>query len=78
MRDVISAADLFVLLDREFEKRRPSECRKCKVSLPFRVVPAPGGPNWDALTTNGGCPFGCDAIFEEIVAKYKAAYDLKA
>jgi hypothetical protein len=75
-RTPIAAADLFVLLDREFQRRKPRECDTCFVSLPFRVdVRGTDAPNWETLVPLG-CGQRCDAVLEEIVAQLQAIYDL--
>lgn len=76
-KKIVSNVDLFVLLDREFQRRRIPECRKCQVSLPFRVARGSGDANWDVVMTHEGCPLKCDAVLEEIAARYKASHDLE-
>lgn len=72
----IAAADLFVLLDREFQRRKPRECHACFVSLPFRVdAPGDDAPNWETLAPLT-CARRCNAVLEEIVAQLQARYDL--
>ena len=47
-RTELTAADLFVLLDREFRRRRPRECSACFVQLPYRIDTMNGdGANWE-------------------------------
>ena len=72
----IAAADLFVLLDREFQRRKPRECEACFVSLPFRVdAPGDNAPSWETLVPLP-CGRRCGAVLEEIVAQLQALYDL--
>jgi hypothetical protein len=77
-RKSVSAADLFVLLDREFRRRRPRECHDCFVSLPYRVdVRGEGGGNWE-LVIPTMCDHACALVVEEMVSEFRAMYDLKA
>ena len=70
----MTAADLFVLLDREYRRRRPRECGECFVQLPFRVdVPAQGA-NWEVVIPR--CTTSCESVLQDIVREYQQRYDL--
>lgn len=72
----IARTDLFVLLDREFQRRKARECEACFVSLPFGVAaPGSNAPNWETLVP-AACGHRCDAVLEEIVEQLQAVYDL--
>jgi hypothetical protein len=72
----IAAADLFVLLDREFQRRK-RQCDACFVSLPFPVDRrSPEGPNWETILP-AGCEARCDALLQEIVAGMQLTYELQ-
>ena len=74
-RAPMSAADLFVLLDREFRRRQPRECGACYVQLPFRVdVPDNGNANWEVVITR--CPTACESVLQELVAEFQQRYEL--
>ena len=74
-RAPMSAADLFVLLDREFRRRQPRECGACYVQLPFRVdVPAGGNANWEVVIAS--CPVACESVLQELVAEFQERYEL--
>ena len=75
-RTAVTAADLFVLLDREFRRRKPRDCPDCFVQLPYRVDARGADANWEVVTP-AGCTNGCEAAFEELVAEFQALYDLK-
>src|SRR5437764_1464118 len=67
-RTVISPAQLYAILDREFKKRRPKQCSKCRIPLPyFRKPPDEVSANWH-IGTPSECPEGCDAIIAELLA----------
>jgi hypothetical protein len=73
----VTAADLFVLLDREFRRRRPRDCTGCFMQLPYSVDPrAPSDPDWEMLLP-AECGNGCVDVAEEIVGELQALYDLK-
>jgi hypothetical protein len=74
-RAPMSAADLFVLLDREFRRRQPRECGACYVQLPFRVdAAADGNANWEVVITR--CPIACESVLQELVAEFQQRYEL--
>jgi hypothetical protein len=76
-RTALTPADLFVLVDREFQRRRPRECTTCFVQLPYRVDSIEeNGANWE-LVVPAECPHGCCEIVEEIVNELKTRYDLR-
>jgi hypothetical protein len=75
-RTDIHPADLYVLLDREFKLRKPSECAACYIQLPYRVDRSdPVAPNWELLIP-ADCPHGCREVIEDIVQRYANLYDL--
>ena len=77
-RTELAAADLFVLLDREFRRRRPRECVGCFVQLPYRIDTFAGdGSNWE-VTSLPECELGCNVLLEEIVEELRARYALRA
>jgi hypothetical protein len=75
-RTEIDAADLYVLLQREFRRRQPS-CDACFVQLPFRVDRREEhAPNWEVVMPPQ-CGKGCTALLEELVLEYGLVYDLR-
>jgi hypothetical protein len=77
-KTVVTAADLFVLLDREFRRRKPRECATCFVQLPFRVDrDEAGAANWE-LVPPPPCTRGCALVLEEMVAEFQRQYDLSS
>jgi hypothetical protein len=77
-RTAMTAADLFVLLDREFRRRKARDCKTCFVQLPYRVDMLEGGStNWEVVVPLN-CAMGCDAMLEEIVAELQERYELQA
>jgi hypothetical protein len=75
-RTTMTAADLFVLLDREFRRRKPRECGTCFVQLPYRIdVMGTGDANWE-LMIPPPCSFACASLLEDIASEYQARYDL--
>jgi hypothetical protein len=76
-RTAVNAADLFVLLDREFRRRKPRECTACFIQLPFRVDRRdPQAANWEALVPPE-CGHACDQVVEELVFEFQSLYDLE-
>ena len=77
-KSAMTAADLFVLLDREFRRRKPRECTTCHIQLPYRVTQSGGfDANWDVVLPQH-CGLGCEAVFEEVVQEFQALYQLKS
>ena len=71
----MTAADLFVLLDREFRRRRPRECGDCFVQLPFRVdTPANSDTNWEIVIPR--CELTCESVLQDLVLEYQGRYEL--
>ena len=74
-RTAVSAADLFVLLDREFRRRQPRECRACYVPLPFRTDGPPNGrSNWEIVTPR--CSWRCESVLQDLVQELQQRYEL--
>lgn len=75
-RTPLSAADLFVRLDREFRRRKPRECATCFVQLPYRVdARDTRSANWEMVLPLD-CGLGCTMVLEELVLEFQALYDL--
>ena len=72
----VTAADLFVLLDREFRRRRPRECETCFVQLPYRVDSREAGDATWELVLPPQCRNGCEALLQDLVSQYQELYDL--
>jgi len=76
-RTEIYAADLYVLLQREFRRRQAPDCTLCYVQLPFRVDRQdPRAANWEVVMPPP-CPLACGSIIDEIVSAFQQLYDLK-
>ena len=76
-RTAVLAADLYVLLQREFRRRQAPECKMCYVQLPYRVDRRdPGTANWEVVPPPT-CAFDCWKVLEDLVAEFQALYDLR-
>lgn len=75
MKPLMTSADLWVLLDREFRRRRPRECEACFVTFPFRVDATEGEPNWD-VDIRTECGKRCGLILEELVRELRDSHDM--
>ena len=74
----MTAADLFVLLDREFRRRRSRECTGCVIQLPYRVKATESHRgNWDIDMPQRCGQLGCTEAFEEIVSEFQDLYHLR-
>lgn len=75
-RTPVQAADLYVLLQREFRRRQTPECGTCYMQLPFRVDQiAPGSPNWEVIFPPS-CTFGCREAMDEVIEDFAQRYEL--
>ena len=78
VRSAIAPAHLYAILDREFRKLRPMECRACRAPLPFhRRPPDEVSANWD-VGTPAICPHGCHLVFAELLTRLWTRYDLES
>ena len=76
-RKLVSPAQLYAILDREFRARRAPDCRRCRVPLPFfRAPPDEVSANWH-IGTPADCPQGCDRVIAEILTSLWTQYDIK-
>lgn len=76
-KPALTAADLFVLLDREFLRRRRRECASCVIQLPYPIDgPDRNSGGWD-IDMPGRCSAGCVEVFEELVTEFQGLYDLR-
>lgn len=74
-RTSVGAADLFVLLDREFRRRQPRGCSSCYLALPFRVDrEVADRANWDIVTPR--CPWQCESVLQDVVREFQRRYVL--
>ena len=75
-RTPIQAADLYVLLQREFRRRQQPDCNTCYVQLPFRVDRTDGeAPNWEVIFP-AECGFGCREVMDEVIEDFSQRYEL--
>lgn len=76
-RTTISAAQLYGVLDREFKKLQPKECRGCRVPLPFwRRPPDDVSANWN-IGAPSECPEGCHLVIAELLTRLWSRYDIE-
>ena len=74
----MSAAELYVILDREFRLRQSKGCNACYITLPFRVDRHDeGSPNWEVFLPPT-CGKGCGEVLDALVARYGEVYELVA
>jgi hypothetical protein len=74
-RTPIAAADLYVLLQREFRRRQVPDCSACYVQLPFRVDRSDGHANWEVIVPSL-CAFNCREVMDEVIEDLSQRYDL--
>lgn len=76
-REPVAAADLFVLIDREFRRRKRRDCAACFAPFPYRVERGGGAPNWE-ISLPAGCGNGCDLVLEELAGELRTRYEIKS
>lgn len=75
-RTVLTTADLYAVLDREFRKRRPPACATCSVPLPYwRPPPDDVSANW-VIGSPSVCAHGCQVVIAELVTLLWSRYDV--
>jgi hypothetical protein len=76
-RTALSAADLYVMLTREFKRRQSKPCNACFIQLPYRVDRSDSAMrNWE-LPMPPDCGGECRGIIEDLYAELSRLYDLK-
>jgi len=76
-RTEMYAADLYVLMQREFRRRQTPACAICYVQLPFRVDRRDErAANWEVVIPPP-CALSCAAVIDEIVSEFQQLYELK-
>lgn len=69
-------AQLYAILQREFQERKSPECSSCRVPLPFYKSPADDvSANW-YIGTPSPCPQHCQVIIAEVLARLWTQYQL--
>lgn len=75
-RTPIAAADLYVLLQREFRRRQVPDCSACYVQLPFRVDRTDGSAaNWEVIVP-ADCGYNCRELMHEVIDDLSRRYEL--
>jgi hypothetical protein len=75
-RTPIAAADLYVLLQREFRRRQVPDCTSCYIQLPFRVDRHDAnGANWEVIIP-ASCGFNCRDVLDDVVRDFSRRFDL--
>jgi len=75
-RTPIAAADLYVMLQREFRRRQVPHCSACYVQLPFRVDRPDGDTaNWEVIVPSS-CTYNCREVMNEVIEDFSHRYDL--
>jgi hypothetical protein len=76
-RTTITAAQLYAILDREFQVLRPRHCASCRAPLPYyRVPPDDVSANWH-IGTPAECAEGCHLVIAEMLARLWTRYDIQ-
>ena len=76
-RTTISSLELYAMLDREFKKRKPMQCARCQMPLPYwREPPDDVSANWHiGMPVN--CEYGCHLVVAELLAEVWTRYDIE-
>lgn len=76
-RTAVSPSRLYAILDGEFRRLRPAQCKTCKMPLPYRIARAnPEASNW-LIGAPDHCVHGCHGLIAELAVKLMAEYDLE-
>ncbi len=71
----VSALKLYSLVDEEFTRLRPVECKECVAPRPIRRVP-PIDSNW-ALSAARPCTKGCRQVLRDIEERFERKFALE-
>ena len=72
----VQAADLYVMIQREFRRRQSAECKDCYAQVPYRIDRKdPQAANWE-MVLPVTCVHGCQQVMEELVSEFQAMYEL--
>ena len=75
-RRQVTFEELFAILDDEYGRARPPQCRVCVTPLPIRLVPADEvSANWFVVNP-AECPYQCNVVLAEIVTRMMSEYEL--
>lgn len=75
-RTTVPVAQLYAILDREFKRARPADCKECAVPLPYwQRPPDDVSANW-FIGTPSECRHGCHLLIAELLADLWTRYDL--
>lgn len=76
-RTTITVAQLYTILEREFESLKPGRCRRCRAPLPYyRAPPDEVSANWH-IGTPPECPEGCHVVIAEMLTRLWTRYDIQ-
>ena len=76
-RTTITVAQLYTILEREFEHVRPRRCARCRAPLPYyRVPPDDVSANWHIAVPNE-CPEGCHLVIAEMLTRLWTRFDIE-
>ena len=76
-RTTITAAQLYTILEREFETLKPGRCARCRAPLPYyRAPPDEVSANWH-IGTPPECPEGCHLVIAEMLTRLWTRYDIQ-
>lgn len=76
-RKAVSLEELFEVLDAEFKRARPRQCRACVTPLPIRKTPADEvSSNWFVVEPQE-CEHKCRVVLAEIVTRMMSEYELE-
>lgn len=77
MRTTLTAAQLYLILDHDFQARKPRQCQRCRAPIPYlRKPPDEVSANWN-VGTPPECPNRCHLVLAELLATLWTKYDLQ-
>lgn len=75
-RTALPVSALYAILEQEFMRLRPRQCRVCSVPLPYwRRPPDDVSANW-FIGTPQECEHGCHLVVAELLAELWTRYDI--
>lgn len=76
-RKKVTLQELFAMLDSEYRRVRPPDCKSCVAPFPVRRTPPDEvSANW-FITGPEQCPHHCSTLLAEIATRLMSEYDLE-
>jgi hypothetical protein len=77
MKKTLRAAEVAKLLEREFARLKPTECKTCKPPMPFWGPGVRTGTGYWYLKMMPACEFQCGRVISKLWADITSEYEIE-